>query len=76
MLRNAHIYEAFKRRQIRQEPVDYARNVLIFEAMYRHAQCMGALESPRASADIEADIRLARALNVHGTDKKHRAGTA
>lgn len=75
MLRNAHIYEAFKRQQIRDEPLDYERNMRIFEAMYSYARQMGALEAPRTPADLEADIRLARALNDQGTTQNDRAGT-
>ena len=76
MIRNPAIYAAFQRQQIRNEPVDYSQNLRIFDAMYSYARRMGVLESPRARQEIEAHIRLARALNVRRTDKHDRAGTA
>ena len=74
MIRNAAMYAAFQRRQIRQEPVDYQRNLMIFEAMYEYARSMGAIDPSRPLDGLESRIRLARALNAQGTDRQNHAG--
>lgn len=74
MIRNAAMYAAFQRRQIRQEPVDYQRNLRIFEAMYDYARQMGAIDSSRPLEGIESRIRLARALHAQGTHRQNNAG--
>ena len=61
MLRRTAVYAAFEAR-LRREPVDYERNVRVFELLREEARELGALgRTPRLDG-IERDIRYAAAL--------------
>jgi hypothetical protein len=57
-------FAAWEREYARSEPVDYERNVRIYEAFYREAVELGVLPSEDPLAGIEHKVRLARLLNI------------
>ena len=64
MIRNPHLVRAFEDERARGDVPDYFRNARIVEALYREARALGVFPGPDPLAGIEADIALARALNV------------
>lgn len=67
MINDPEAVEAAEIERIRQTPVDYERNLAVFEAMLAHARAMGAMPVADPLYGIEAKIRLAKALNEVGT---------
>jgi hypothetical protein len=54
----------FERRERRAIPPDPDSNRRVFEAMYEHARRLGVLPLADPLEGLEADLRLARSLNV------------
>jgi hypothetical protein len=72
MIKDVKYWEEWEREYIRSQPVDVARNIAIFDAMYQHARAIGAVPPADPMEGIEVKIRIARALNVHTPDPKDR----
>ncbi len=64
MVQNPQILDAFEKALARQETPEYARNLRLFEALYKEACTMGVFPLKEPLEGIEVDIRVARALNV------------
>ena len=64
MIRDTAKVEALNRELCRREPPDYDRNIVLFDAMVRHAVALGALPPKDRLEGIEHDIRLLRAINA------------
>jgi hypothetical protein len=73
MISDTAAWTRWENEQCRREPVDLARNLRLFEAMYQEAQAMGVLARIYPLDGIEVKIGLARALNVSGATDE--AGT-
>ncbi|MCX5783854.1 MAG: hypothetical protein NTW04_05400 [Elusimicrobia bacterium] len=63
MVKNPHLLAQFEREYIRNQPLDYAKNMKIFEAMYNEAVALGILPSKDPLEGIEDKIRLVKILN-------------
>jgi len=62
-------FAAWERERARSEPVDYERNMRIYEGLYQEAVALGVLPSVDPREGIEHKIRLARLLNVPATPR-------
>ena len=62
MIKNAHILQRFEDEESRACPPDFERNLKLLEAMFEHAQALGAWE--HSSDTLPVKLRLAQALNV------------
>jgi hypothetical protein len=62
MIRDAEYLARWELDRIRSEPVDYARNLEIFEALYREAAELGKLSKDPLEG-IETKIHMAKVLN-------------
>jgi hypothetical protein len=72
MIRDIEKWEAFQAEERRGRPVDYERNVRLFEAMHEHARKMGALDNRDPMEGIDVRIRIARAINAEYFARKDR----
>lgn len=75
MIRNPSILRSFENSLARREPVDYQRNLRIFEALYRMAHTLGVIPLRDALEGIDVDIRVAGVLNAGGVAQAHRRRT-
>ena len=64
MIRNQEILKEFEDEQTRRNPVDFHANLKVFEALWEHATTLKVLPSKDPLDGLEADLRLAEALNV------------
>ncbi len=64
VIRDTEFWEAWEKEQIRREPVDYARNLRIADAMYEQARARGVLPLSDPLEGLDDKIRVAKALNV------------
>lgn len=71
MIRRHPLLDAFEEEQ-RRRPVDYRRNVRIYEGLWREARALG-LFSKATLDDIEIDIEYARVINGRGAPRTGRA---
>ena len=62
MVKNPHILQRFEDEENRATPVDFERNLRLFEAMYQHARALGVWGQGPDTLPVK--LRLARALNV------------
>lgn len=62
MVKNPHILQRFEDEENRALPLDFERNLRLFEAMYEHARALGAWD--KGPDMLPVKLRLARALNV------------
>jgi hypothetical protein len=62
-------FAAWEREYARSQPVDYDRNVRLYEGLYQEAVALGVLPSADLLEGIEHKIRLARLLNVPATPR-------
>ncbi|HWQ38244.1 MAG TPA: hypothetical protein VNM24_06450 [Burkholderiales bacterium] len=62
MVKNPHILQRFEDEENRASPADFERILKLLEAMFEHAQALGAWE--RSSDTLPTKLRLAQALNV------------
>ena len=67
MMKNPQRVRAFEQAQVRQTGVDYRRNMEIVEALCHEARLLGSWPPSDPLGGIDADVRLARALNVRTT---------
>jgi hypothetical protein len=68
MVRDVAFWEKWEREYAAKQPVDFARNLRLLDAMYEHARLLGAFPPINPLEGIERKIRLARILNnVRGT---------
>jgi hypothetical protein len=67
MITNAGLFQDFERDLCRRTPANYQANLRIVEALYEEARLLNVWPPADPLAGIEADLRLARALNVHRT---------
>ena len=63
MIKDVAFWEAWELEYLRNEPVDFARNLRILDAMYEHARLLGAFPPTNPLEGIEVKIRMARILN-------------
>jgi len=63
MIKNARQFRRFEKKLIQREPVDIARNIRLFEEMYKEAVSLGRFRQQDALAGIEVDIEIAAAVN-------------
>ena len=61
MIKDRDLWKAWEAQYIASEPPDFARNLRIFEALYKYARSLGRL--PPAGDGLESRIELARVLN-------------
>lgn len=74
MLKNASLIEKWYRKQLREETLDFARNLRIFEALYEEARTLGVLPLRNPMEGLETKILVAKVVNVSGTAGKDRPG--
>jgi len=67
MIRDAQEWQAWEDAQTAGEPVDFARNLRLYEMMYEEARALGILPGEDPLAGIEDAIRLARRIHVPTT---------
>jgi hypothetical protein len=73
MIKDVQFWREWEDEYLRNQPADFARNLALVEAMYKHARALGAFPPADPWEGIEAKIRIARAFNVQsspGTDRK------
>jgi len=64
MIRDVAYWEAWEREYLRNQPVDFKRNLAIMDAMYEHARLLGAIPRSDPLEGLEVKIRLARVVNA------------
>lgn len=62
------------RQRAREQPVDYERNLRIYEALYQEAVALGVWGKGDRLAGLEHDIRYARVINAARPPRKDRQG--
>ena len=63
MIKNYDKYKKFEEDFISNEKLDYKRNFLIVDEMYKEAKSLGAFLSNAPLGDLESAIRFARVIN-------------
>ena len=63
MIKDKKVLRNFENKLKREETADFDRNIKVFEALYREARQLGKLPGDNALEGIEADIKMAKALN-------------
>lgn len=63
-MQNPDVIQRFEQELIRQTPADYHRHLQHIEALCQEARLLGAWPSPDPLDGLDADLHLARALNV------------
>lgn len=74
MIKDVAYWEAWEREYVRNQRVDFKRNLELMDAMYEHARLLGAIPPANPLEGIEVKIRLARVVNAQvrkypGTDR-------
>jgi hypothetical protein len=64
MIKDVAFWEAWEREYSRKEPVDFARNLAVVNALYEEARRLGAFPPQDPLEGIEVKFRIAQALNV------------
>ena len=64
MIRNVQEWQEFEDGLIAGQPVDFARNLRLYEAMYEYAVFLGVLPLKDPLEGLEEKIRWVRMLNV------------
>ncbi|MGH7183003.1 MAG: hypothetical protein ACREJN_13630 [Nitrospiraceae bacterium] len=67
MMTNPHLVKSFEQDQIRESPVDFRHNMEIVEALCHEARLLGSWPPSDPLGGLDADVHLARALNVRTT---------
>lgn len=70
MIKNADILNEWRRKHLRREPPDYARNLQLFEAMYDEALALNILPLRDPLEGLDIKIKMARDLNVSRAPQK------
>jgi len=63
MVKNAFKLNRFQEELIKKENFSYKKALLIFEAMFKEAITLGAINSGNILEGLEIDIKIARAIN-------------
>jgi hypothetical protein len=63
MIKDRDLWKAWEAQYIASEPPDFARNLRIFEALYKYARSLGRLPPADSLDGLESRIELARVLN-------------
>lgn len=63
MIKNVPMWEAWEDEYHRRTPVDFKKNLAIFEALYEHAVALGVWNKRGPLEGLESRIELARILN-------------
>jgi len=63
MIKDVAFWEAWELEYLRNEAVDFARNLRLLDAMYEHARLLGAFPPANPLEGIEVKIRMAQILN-------------
>ena len=67
MIKDTKTLNAFEIALARQEPVNYRRNLEIFEALYHEARLLGVLPPKNPLDGIDVDVRLAKVMHARRT---------
>ncbi|MDP2915635.1 MAG: hypothetical protein Q8O91_09310 [Candidatus Aminicenantes bacterium] len=63
MIKNARQFRRFEKKLIQREKVDIARNIRLFEEMYKEAVRLGSFYPQDPLSGIEVDIEIAAVVN-------------
>ncbi len=63
MIKNRKKLEELERRLAKTENLSYQEALVIYDALYKEAVALGAIDSENILDGLDADIRLAKALN-------------
>lgn len=75
MIKDTAYWSAWEAQGPLSEPLDFQRNLLLFQAMYDWARKLGAFPPADPLAGLETKIRVARILNhVRGPSGTDRSG--
>jgi len=64
MIRNKDLWEKWERERIKSEPVNFNSNLILLDALYKHARKLGVFPPSDPLQGIDCKIQMARALNV------------
>ena len=64
MIRDRTLWEQWQKKQLREESLDFSRNLRIFEALYEEACALGAFPLQNPLEGLEAKIRMVKVVNV------------
>jgi hypothetical protein len=67
MIQNGRMLDLFERDLISRSAADFRQNLKIYEALYEEARRLGVFPLKDPLDGIDADIHLARILNVRKT---------
>jgi len=70
-MKNPNLVEEFEKEQIRTRKPDFFQNLRVFESLYKEAMHLGIFPLKDPLDGIDADINLARALNVRRPPRKN-----
>jgi hypothetical protein len=73
MIKRREMLWEFEKEQMRRSRPDYFMNLRIFEALYREARNLKVFPLKDPLDGVDADIRLAKALNVRTSARKNRS---
>ncbi|OFW41575.1 MAG: hypothetical protein A3J28_11695 [Acidobacteria bacterium RIFCSPLOWO2_12_FULL_60_22] len=63
MIKDVALWEAWELEYLRNEPVDFARNLALLDAMYEWARSLGVFPPADPLEGLEVKIQMARVLN-------------
>lgn len=63
MVRNKPKLTRFYQRLIAKEKISYKKALFIYEALYKEAVSLGAINSKNILDDLETSLRIAKAIN-------------
>ncbi len=63
MIKNKKLLEKFNKKEIIKNRYSYRESMAIFEALWREACDLGVLPLKNVAEGVEADFRIARAIN-------------
>jgi hypothetical protein len=63
VIKDSVLWQRWEDEQLRSEPLDYAKNLAIFEALLQYAREMGVFPPADPLEGIDVDVRVARIVN-------------
>ncbi|GEM_PF-1815937 len=63
MIKNKENLEELERKLVKEENLSFKQSMKIYEGLLKEARILGKINSKNIMEDIEAELRIARAIN-------------
>lgn len=74
MIKDIQYWDKWEAELVSREPVDYAKNVRLMQAMYDEVKALNRMIPEDPLEGLEADILYAKAINVPTSPHSNRQG--